>query len=155
MQSFPPTLVLRHRRENLKKCSLRGLETRPDFKFFSYPKSSSNAMLPEISNYLLLAFDGQPLSPADSERGLFIIDATWRYAEKMVRFVDSHSILERRSLPRKFRTAYPRRQDDCPLPEYGLASIEAIYIAYQEMERDTSGLLDNYHWKDNFLSING
>lgn len=150
MQSFPPTFVLRHRRENLNKCSLKGLESRSDFQFFSYP----NATLPNLSNYLLLSFDGPPLTPDDSHHGLFIIDATWRYAEKMVRFVDSHCNMERRSLPRKFRTVYPRRQEDCPFPEYGLASIEAIYIAYVEMGRDPSGLLDHYYWKDDFISFN-
>lgn len=150
MQSFPPTYVLRHRRENLKKCSLRGLEIRPDFHFFSYPHS----VLPDLSNYMLLSFDGPLLSNADSERGLFILDATWRYADKMMRFVDSHALLERRSLPREYRTAYPRRQEDCPLPEHGLASIEAIYIAYLLMERNPTGLLDMYHWKYEFLAKN-
>lgn len=150
MQSFPPTYVLRHRRENLKKCSLRGLEQRPDFRFLTYP----NTILPDLSHYVMLAFDGPPLSPADSHKGLLILDATWRYAEKMMRFVDSQVSLERRSLPRTLKTAYPRRQDDCPFPEYGLASIEAVYVAYLMMERETIGLLDNYYWKDEFLKIN-
>lgn len=150
MQSFPPTYVLRHRRENLKKCSLRGLESRLDFAFFSYP----NARLPELSNYIMLDFEGPVISPVDAHLGLFIVDATWRYAEKMVRFVDDHAVLERRSLPQGFRTAYPRRQEDCPLPERGLASIEAVYIAYSLMGRDTVGLLDNYHWKDEFIRSN-
>jgi len=150
MQSFPPTCVLRHRRENLKKCSLRGIESRPDFAFFSYP----NNKLPDISNYIMLDFKGPVISQADSHLGLFIVDATWRYAEKMVRFVDDQVILERRSLPSGFRTAYPRRQEDCSLPERGLASIEAVYIAYLLMGRDTEGLLENYHWKDEFLENN-
>ncbi|MBA3815312.1 MAG: hypothetical protein H0X29_02100 [Parachlamydiaceae bacterium] len=150
MQSFPPTYVLRHRRENLKKCSLRGLESRPDFDFFSYP----NSKLPDISNYIMLDFEGPVISPADSHLGLFILDATWRYAEKMVRFVDDQVVLERRSLPPEFRTAYPRRQEDCSLPERGLASIEAIYIAYWLMGRETARLLENYHWKTEFMENN-
>lgn len=150
MQSFPPTYVLRHRRENLKKCSLRGLESRSDFRFYTYP----SAVLPDLSNFVMLALDGPPLSPADSDKGLFILDATWRYAEKMMRFVDPQAVMERRSIPRNFKTAYPRRQDDCPFPEYGLASIEAIYIAYLQMGRDATGLLDNYYWKNEFLRIN-
>lgn len=148
MQSFLPTYVLRHRRENLKKCSLRGLESRSDFVFFSYP---SQDKFPDLSNYIMLDFDGPEISPADCGFGLFIVDATWRYAEKMVRFVDNQVMLEKRSLPPQFRTAYPRRQDDCCLPERGLASIEAIYIAYWLMGRDTAGLLDQYYWKDEFL----
>lgn len=148
MQSFLPTYVLRHRRENLKKCSLRGLETRSDFVFFSYPQPDK---FPDLSNYIMLDFEGPVISPADRHLGLFIVDATWRYAEKMVRFVDNQVMLERRSLPLQFRTAYPRRQDDCHLPERGLASVEAIYIAYWLMGRDTTGLLDQYYWKDEFL----
>ncbi len=150
MQSFPPTYVLRHRRENLKKCSLRGLEKRPDFKFFTYP----TALLPDLSNYVMLALDAPPLSPADREHGLFLLDATWRYAVKMLQFVDAHAIIERRSIPAGFRTAYPRRQEDCPSPEEGLASIEALYIAYVILGHDPAGLLDNYHWRAEFLKKN-
>jgi len=150
MQSFPPTHVLRHRRENLKKCSLKGLEQRSDFRFFSYP----SAVLPDLTGFLLLAIDGPPLTVEDASCGLFVLDATWRYAAKMRQFVDNHQILETRSIPSGFRTAYPRRQDDCPSPEEGLASIEAIYIAYIILGRDTSGLLDNYYWQKDFLRLN-
>ena len=150
MQSFPPTIVLRHRRENLKKCSLRGLEDRTDFLFYTYP----SCLLPGLDGYIKLSLDAPPLSREDASCGLFILDSTWRYAETMGRFVDGHALLSSRSLPAKFRTAYPRRQEDCSDPERGLASIEAIYIAYALLGRDTTGLLDNYHWKDDFLAKN-
>jgi len=147
MQLFPPTYIIRHRRENLKKCSLRGLEPRADFRFFTYPTS----FLPDLSSYILLAIDGPPLSDADAHKGILLLDATWRYAAKMQQFVDNQAKVEKRSIPRGFRTAYPRRQDDCPDPEEGLASIEALYIAFSILGRNTTGLLDNYHWKDEFL----
>jgi len=147
MQLFPPTYIIRHRRENLKKCSLRGLEPRADFRFFTYPTS----FLPDLSSYILLAIDGPPLSDADAHKGILLLDATWRYAAKMQQFVDNQAKVEKRSSPRGFRTAYPRRQDDCPDPEEGLASIEALYIAFSILGRNTTGLLDNYHWKDEFL----
>lgn len=150
MQSFLPTIIIRHRRENLKKCSLRGLEGRPDFRFLTYP----DPILPDLSGYLMLAIDAPPLSVDDGHCGLMIIDATWRYAEKMIKHVDSKASLIKRSIPEHFRTAYPRRQDDCPNPERGLASIEAIYIAYRFMGRSVTGLLDGYYWKDDFLTIN-
>jgi pre-rRNA-processing protein TSR3 len=57
-----------------------------------------------------------------------------------------------RSLPSHYKTAYPRRQLDCPDPERGLASIEALYAAYSILGRSTDGLLDRYHWKEEFLS---
>jgi pre-rRNA-processing protein TSR3 len=44
------TIILRHARENLKKCSLKGLEKRSDFRFFTYPKD----LLPEMPDYILL-----------------------------------------------------------------------------------------------------
>lgn len=150
MQPFPQTIILRHRRENLKKCSLRGLEGRSDFLFFTYPP-----IIPPPQNYMLLAMDAPVLSLEDQAKGLFLIDATWRYADKMAKLIKSsepHCIL--RSLPGDIRTAYPRRQEDCADPEKGLASIEALYAAYLILGRDPSGLLDSYHWKDLFIQKN-
>ncbi|NGX43605.1 MAG: hypothetical protein K940chlam7_01903 [Chlamydiae bacterium] len=156
MQSFPKqnppqTVVLRHRKENLKKCSLKGMEKRPDFQFFTYPLEE----LPPFSGYVLLTLDAPPLDRSDVDCGLFILDGTWRYAEKMMRFVESHQEFIFRSIPKGWKTAYPRKQNDCPSPEEGLASIEAIFAAYHTLGRDTTGLLDHYYWKDQFLDING
>lgn len=150
MQPFPPTYLLRHQRENLKKCSLRGLEHRDDCRFFTYP----NSQLPDTTGYVLLAIDAPPLQASDNDKGIFLLDATWRYAAKMLAFVESKHMIKKRSIPRGFRTAYPRRQNDCPNPEEGLASIEALYITYILMGRDPTGLLDNYYWKDLFLEKN-
>lgn len=150
MQTFPPTIVLRHRRENLKKCSLRGLESREDFRFFTYPKDP----LPDLSGYIMLALDAPVLTKEDADKGLFILDSTWRYAETMGRYADPNNLLIKRSLPSHFRTSYPRRQEDCFDPERGLASIEAIYLAYYLLGRDPSGLFDHYYWKENFLNTN-
>lgn len=150
--AFPPTFVLRHKKENLKKCSLRGLEKRSDFQFFRYPMVDDEE-LPK-SNYVILAIDGTPLSKEDSGKGLFLIDATWRYAKTMSSYVDSKISLEKRSIPGGFVTAYPRYQEDCPDPSAGLASIEALYIAYALLGRDASELFDGYYWKKNFLEKN-
>lgn len=150
MQSFPLTVVIRHRLENLKKCSLRGLENRDDFLFISYPYSS----LPQLSNYIILSIDAPPLSHNDAEHGLIVIDATWRYAAKMSKPLMNQPNFLYRSLPAHYRTAYPRKQEDCPDPERGLASIEAIYLSYKILGRNTDGLLNNYYWKDQFLLLN-
>lgn len=150
MQSFPPTIILRHRKENLKKCSLRGLEKRPDFDFYPYPI----VKLPDLKGYILLSVEAPPLTVEDANKGLLILDGTWRYAAKMMQCVDSTILLEKRSLPIGYKTAYPRCQECCPDPGRGLASIEAIYLAYSILGRDTSGLLDLYYWKQLFLQIN-
>lgn len=151
MQFFPPTIVLRHRKENLKKCSLRGLESRTDFCFLPYPC----APLPDLSHYVMLDLDAPPLSFADAHHGLFILDATWRYAKVMIRDIDLRFTIEKRSIPNNYRTAYPRRQEDCPDPERGLASLEAIYLSYLILKRETAGLLEGYYWKEQFLEKNG
>jgi pre-rRNA-processing protein TSR3 len=150
MKKHPATIVLRHQRENLKKCSLRGLEKRSEFHFLTYPCRE----LPNLANYVLLAVEAPPLSAEDNSKGLFVLDATWRYAEKMVRFVETQVDIPRRSIPQGFTTAYPRRQDDCPDPSAGLASIEAIYIAYRLLGRPLEGLLDGYYWREQFLKQN-
>jgi len=150
MDIYPPTVVIRHRLENLKKCSLHGLETRPDFLFLTW----RHHPLPNLDNYIVLTLDAPPLTEADSFSGLLIIDATWRYAAKMMQFFDHQPCYLYRSLPPHFRTAYPRRQQDCPDPDRGLASIEAIYLSYLILNRNTKGLLDLYHWKDKFFELN-
>ncbi len=150
MQTFPTTMVLRHRKENLKKCSLHGLEEREDFAFYSYPQDS----LPTLQNYVLLSLDAPPLTVDDQNYGLFVIDSTWRYTPKMLASITHKDQLIPRSLPSNFRTAYPRKQDDCSDPSRGLASIEAIFLAYSILGRSTDGLLDRYHWVTQFLESN-
>jgi pre-rRNA-processing protein TSR3 len=150
MLPFPPTIILRHRKENLKKCSLRGLEKRPDFIFFTYPQN----ILPPLDGYILLTLGAPLLSEKESQCGLCLVDATWRYAALMLKNTPLLGACIPRSLPSHLRTVYPRRQEDCPDPQAGLASLEALYAAYTILGRNTEGLLDNYHWKEQFLHSN-
>ncbi len=143
-----PTVILRHRRENLKKCSLRGLENRPEFAFYTYPVDP----LPDLTGYLLLKVGAPPLTEKDVDRGLFLIDGTWRLAQLMEKQMTQK--LEARSLPQGYKTAYPRKQTDCPDPESGLSSLEAIYIAHLILGRAEERLLDGYYWKEQFLRNN-
>jgi pre-rRNA-processing protein TSR3 len=148
-----PTLIIRHRRENLKKCSLTGLETRPDMLFYTYPEDIG--ALPSLENHLLLAIDGEPLEKSD--KGLLLIDSTWRLSEKILNHAELRPKFEkmpRRRLPEGFKTAYPRRQEDCLDPEAGLASIEALFVALLVAGHSTTGLLDHYYWKEGFLQKN-
>ncbi|MEN9654979.1 MAG: hypothetical protein RL235_1091 [Chlamydiota bacterium] len=143
------TIVWRHRRENLKKCSLSGLEKRGDIRFYTYPKDP----LPDGSGYLLLKVGAPELTYADRTCGLLLIDATWRLAAIMA----SRGIpclMDARSLPMGAKTAYPRRQTECPDPMQGLASIEALYLAYIILGWPAEHLLDGYYWKDLFLRTN-
>ncbi|MBS0620078.1 MAG: DTW domain-containing protein [Verrucomicrobia bacterium] len=148
MVLFPPTLILRHRRENLKKCSLRGLEGRKDCHFFTYPKQP----LPPLEGYFALSLDAPLLTEADAHLGILLIDGTWRHAQVMERQIPDFEKVPKRSLPAHFQTAYPRRQEDCKDPSRGLASVEALYLSYRILGRGTEGLLDHYHWKEAFLT---
>ena len=150
MNKIPSTLIVRHKRENLKKCSLRGLEGKLGIEFFSYP----SLVMPDWSSSIVLTMDAPPLSIQDGNYSLLVLDATWKLARKMESSLGLLNHPHRRSLPEGFRTAYPRRQTDCPDPELGLASIEALFVAHLILKRETSSLLDHYHWKEEFLSKN-
>jgi len=150
MHLFPPTIIIRHRKENLKKCSLRGLEKREDMTFFSYPLKKE---LPALTNYVLLNFDGPELSLKDFNSGIILIDGTWKYAAKMQSQVKQLDNIQKRSLP-KCLTGYPRKQTLCPFPDLGLASIEALFVAYRILKRDSEDLLENYAFKKAFFEKN-
>lgn len=156
LYEFPPTVIWRHVKENLKKCSLRGLEKRPDMRFIEYPKG----VLPALEGYILLSVDAPVLTEEDHKRGLFLLDGTWRYAAVMEQTLSQqtpalYQRLVRRALPTHLRTAYPRYQTMCPEPDQGLASVEALYAAYCLMGRNPEGLLNGYYWKEEFLTKNG
>ena len=148
MNNFSKTIVIRHRKERLSKCSLRGLEERDDCTFYTYPLKE----VPPLEGYVCLSVDGdKELSEKDRDFGLLLLDGTWAYAEKMEKILPPPDILVRRSLPKGMQTAYPRKND----VESGLASVEALFIAYTLLGRDTRGLLDHYYWKEPFLEKNG
>lgn len=148
MCRFLPTTIFRHRKENLKKCSLNGLEGRSDLEFLTYPIDP----LPPLEGQVVLSMEGPLLSEEDKGKGLLLIDGTWKYAALMERQVKGE--YERRSLPKGFRTSYPRKQTECKDPERGLASVEALYIAYHILGYETVGLLDHYYWREAFLELN-
>lgn len=152
MTQLPPTCIIRHRRENLKKCSLQPLEGKDGFSFFTYPDCLGK--LPDLTSYVLLDLDGPPLSPEDRDLGLIVIDATWRLAGKMVAQIKELQSVPKRSIPPGFQTAYPRRQEDCKNKDAGLASIEALYIAFRLQGKEADFLLNNYYWKNEFLTKN-
>ena len=149
MISFPPTLILRHRKENLKKCTLSGLESHPHLRFFTYPLDP----LPSLSDYFLLTLDAPLLSLEDRHLGILLIDGTWNYARIMQNQLPA-THLQKRSLPPNLMTAYPRKQTGCSDPSRGLASIEALFAAHFLLGRSTEGLLDRFHWREKFKELN-
>lgn len=93
---------------------------------------------------------GPVLSGSDVNCGLLVLDGTWRHVEPMQK---AHSAVPVRSLP-PLITAYPRTSKVHSDPDGGLATIEAIYAAYRLLGRDTTGLLDHYHWATEFVELN-
>ncbi len=150
MPSYPKTLIVRHRRENKKKCTLQPIIDRLDCHFVTYP----GCTLQNLDNYILLGFEGPELSIEDIGKGIILIDGTWKKASIMQRELFDGRKIEMRSLPKNIFTAYPRRQADCSNPEQGLASIEALYVAYKLMARPSDDLLCDYYWRDAFLEKN-
>ena len=144
---FPPTLIVVHPREKRSKCTVEPLRGRAGFEFREFPVMPT----PDLTGYVQLAVDGPELSMADARNGLLVLDGTWRLADRMAPFFQH---VPARRLP-PWKTSYPRVSKNYDDPHGGLATIEAIYAAYHILGRDTAGLLDGYHWRDEFLRLNG
>lgn len=145
--TFPPTIIIRHPRENPKKCSILPLKGRLDVQILLHPVKE----LPPLDGYICLSADGPPLTAADRDCGVVLLDCCWRRAPAMLKGVEH---LPKRSL-QGYQTAYPRVSRYGTDPDNGLASIEALYLAYYILGRSTAGLLDHYRWGEEFLRRNG
>ena len=145
--SHPPTVIVRHSHENPRKCSILPLRGRPDLVFLTYPVKEP----PPLGGYLRLAADGPELSAADVDRGVLLLDGSWRWAESMNK---AFLVVPPRSL-HGWQTAYPRVSKRGTDPDNGLASVEALFAAYHILGRPTEGLLDHYRWAEEFLRLNG
>jgi pre-rRNA-processing protein TSR3 len=143
---YPPTVVVRHPNEKPAKCSIWPLRHRSDFVFLVHPVKER----PPLEGYVRLAAEGQELSNADAECGLLLLDSSWRWLGPMSReFLD----IPPRSL-HGYQTAYPRRSKLFADPANGLASVEALALAYHILGRPITGLLDQYRWAEEFVRIN-
>ena len=143
----PQTVILVHPRERRSKCSVEPLRSSPDFVFVKWP----DPIPISVAGYVRLGIGGPVLSDADRHCGLLLLDGTWRLAANMVSHCEHLPV---RSLP-PILTAYPRRSRLFEDPAEGLSTIEALYAALRILGRNTTGLLDHYHWKTEFLQKNG
>lgn len=148
MSTMPPiTVIVRHPRERPQRCSIYPLRHRRDLLFLEYPPRQ----LPDLAGYVRLCPDAPPLSAEDRDRGLLLLDASWRWAQSMT---PMFAQVPGRSLT-GYRTAYPRISKRGSDPPTGLASVEALFVALHLLGRPTAGLLDHYHWREQFLRLNG
>jgi len=144
--SPPITIIVRHPRERVQKCSVWPLRHRPDLLFLEHPVAG----MPDLTGYIRLAVDGPPLSAADSSAGLLILDGSWRWTAVMT---TAFAHVPPRSLA-GWKTAYPRVSKMYLDPAEGLATVEALYLAHHILGRPAQGLLDHYRWADTFLRRN-
>lgn len=144
----PPLLdvIIRHPRERLSKCSLEPLRGRPDLLFHT----ATEGFRFDATGYILLRVDAPELSPRDAALPLLLLDSTWRLLPRLEAALTGQPVP--RSLPAAVRTAYPRVSKISLDPIRGLASVEALFLARKLQHRDTTGLLDHYHWRDPFLA---
>lgn len=139
------TVVIRHRKERLSKCSLRPLHGRAEITFLR----ATPGFTFDATGYTLLAVGAPPLSAADAGRPLLLLDSTWRHLTQLEACLRGDPV--RRSIPEGIATAYPRRSRTHPDPEAGLASVEALYLARRILGDADETLLDGYHWRVSFL----
>jgi pre-rRNA-processing protein TSR3 len=144
--SYPVTIIVRHPKENPRKCSVMPLKGRADVVFLNYPAKT----LPSLEGYVRLAAEGPELSSADGACGVLLLDGSWRWAEAMEK---AFQHVAARAL-HGWRTAYPRVSKLGTDPDNGLASIEALYLAHHILGRPTAGVLDDYRWAEEFLRAN-
>ena len=140
-----PTVVIRHPKERIRKCSLRFLHDRPEFAFHR----ATEGFEFDATGHTLLAVGAPALSADDAGRPLLVLDSTWRWLPALERCVTGEPV--RRSIPAGVPTAYPRKSRLFDDPEGGLASVEAVYVARKILGDDDPHLLDGYHWKQEFL----
>ncbi len=143
----PYVLILRDPRESIAKCSLTPLRGMSGIQFRTYAPDRRL----DAGGRVLLTTDGELLGPDDAERGLLVIDCSWRRVPSLHATLDG-DFLERR-LPR-LTTAYPRRSSTFEDPSTGLASVEALYAALALVGRRRPEILDDYYWRAEFLAAN-
>ena len=139
------TVIIRHPRERLSKCSLTPLEGRDGYEFLTWSKE----LVFDASGYTLLGVNAPPISEADRGRPLLLLDGTWRLLADIEQCVVGNPV--RRSIPPGVVTAYPRVSRYGTDPDGGLASIEALFVAKALLGEWEPSLLAEYRWGDSFL----
>ena len=170
-----PTVIVRHPKERLSKCSLQPLRKRGDLLF----RRATDRFRFDATGFILLAVEAPRLSEKDAslsndedaglrhrlieagfnqnslardgslKRPLLLLDSTWRLLPQLEEKIEGDPIC--RSLPENSVTAYPRISKIAEDPAAGLASVEALYLARKILGDDDPSLLQHYYWRDAFL----
>lgn len=136
--------VIRHPKERLSKCSLTPLKGRTDIHFLkARPGWNFDA-----TGFTVLALGATELSEEDAGRPLLLLDSTWRLLPQLEACLVGEEV--RRTLP-AVRSAFPRKSKIVDDPSSGLASVEALFLAKLLLGERDDTLLENYHWRSEFL----
>jgi pre-rRNA-processing protein TSR3 len=147
---YPDTVIVVHPKERRSKCTILPLRSMSEQLRLRFSRSTSTQATGSVDSYIRLDVTGPPLTIADNNRGLLILDGSWRWVEDLA---VPFGRLETRSIS-GVQTAYPRKSSFSTMPEGGLATVEALYAAHRILGRPLENLLDSYHWADEFLARN-
>lgn len=140
-------VVVRHPRENTKKCSLSHLHGNPNFK--SYTAFDGFSL--DATGYLMLEMNAPEVNLSDFGLPILLLDSTWALLPRLRAKISGDPQL--RSLPASIKTAYPRKSklfEDLD----GLDSIEVLYSALKIMNIPDPEILRGYIFAKKFLEIN-
>jgi ribosome biogenesis protein Tsr3 len=142
-------IIILHSHEDRKKCSLSPIRDLPQFTYFPDTKFT----LPEKA--LILHPDGPPLDHNDRDRDLVLIDATWKYHQRIMNREPVLATFEQRSIE-GFTTVFPRKdRAGKSHPTNYLASIEVIIATGLILQRsEYTDVIKYYHFGEEFLSVN-
>ncbi len=141
-------VVLRDRKESLRKCSLTPLRGRGEFRFLEWRGTT----VLDATGMTLLEVGAPPLSRADAGRPVLLLDCSWKKVDRMKKCLRGGPLP--RSIPAGFATAYPRKSKTFEDPGAGLASVEALYVASVVLGEEDPSLLDGYPFGAAFLERN-
>ena len=142
-------VVIRHCKENLKKCSMSHLHGHEGFTFLK----ARDGFAFDATGHVLLEIGAPPISPSDAGLPILLLDSTWALLPKLRSKISGTPIL--RSIPEGVKTAYPRISKLYRDPSAGLATVEALYAALKFSGISRPEILRGWHFAEDFLKING
>ncbi len=145
---MPKVTVIRHPKENKKKCSMRHLVGRENYFF----EIASDLFKFDASGYIMLELGAPIISEKHAHLPILMLDSTWHLLARVRKKIYGDFIPV--SLPTNLKTAYPRSSKLFTDPSEGLATVEALYAALRLMGTPDESVLDEYQFKDEFLRLN-
>jgi pre-rRNA-processing protein TSR3 len=154
-------IIVQDFKENRRKCTARPLEGVAGIECLRLRRPRPGEPPAAIPGGIWLDVGAPPLAAEDRallEGGgrVIVLDASWARVDPL-----SHRLrvaegarAERRSLPGRLVTAYPRRSKLREDPPAGLATVEAVFAVTVVLGEPRPELLEGYRWAPEFLRLN-